>query len=409
METSQKPPFKKENPSLAPAIRPLIFAVIACGLTVLLFSPAGIIYKHLDLSFLVLPLLSYFILRLVSRLSTIYITGYVSPMAGNMVSGICTGLAFTLLFYFFFGNVDRLANTGIFRYIDGFLNSLATAASYIAIFIIGITVSRTAEIYRRDSTGNALYPGINAIGQILTGIGIWRFLTVVSGNSDAFNKMGAVIFAGIIAIAIANAGHYGVKSKNPFIADASHWLTHSHTAEFLIGAFIATYILVIRPLIEDAFRYAIIIEWLIVCFLGWRLFSGIKNGIRTRCAVNVYETDWQKHVQLISNLQGTDFPRLREIQESFAEDGSRDTLLIYLTLTLHNNKIPAEEITRILHPLINHRDEKMPWFAFGWEQRRVLKRNENRRRAVLGEIMANLKYIMNPANQTIEENNYEQK
>jgi hypothetical protein len=77
--------------------------------------------------------------------------------------------------------------------------------------------------------------------------------------------------------------------------------------------------------------------------------------------------------------------------------------LIYLTLLLHSNKMAAEEITRILHPLINHQDAKVPWFAFGWEQQRVIKKNEQNRHLILGEIIANLEYIMNPANQKIKE------
>jgi hypothetical protein len=78
-------------------------------------------------------------------------------------------------------------------------------------------------------------------------------------------------------------------------------------------------------------------------------------------------------------------------------------------LLLHNNKTLPEEISRILHPLINYHDMKMPWFAFGWEQQRVMKQNKNRRRLVLSEIMTNLKYILDPANRTIEEHEYEQK
>jgi hypothetical protein len=403
-----QPLFKTESPGFMPAVRPLVWAVIGCVVVVMLFSPAGIIYKHADLSFMVAPFICYFVFRFFSKISLAYLPGYKTQQLAELISTICTGLAFALFLFFFLHNVQQLTNISLFNHIKGFLASLSGTAAWTVLFIAGVTFTRIAEIYRKDGEEKFLHPVFNALGQFFIGIGAWQFLAAFSGPKDVFSKIGLVVFSGMLVLAVSNIGHYGKNSKNPFIADASHWLTHSWTVKFLIGAFIATYILFIRPLYANAFKYAPIVEWLIVCFIGWRLFSGIKNGIRSRSAVDVHEVDWQKHIQFINNLQGADFPHLREIQESFTEYGSRDALLIYLTLLLHNNKIAPEEITRVLHPLINHHDLKMPWFAFGWEQRHVMKQNENKRRLVLGEIMTNLKYILDPANRTIEEHAYEQ-
>ncbi len=403
-----QPVSKAASPGLIPAVRPLIFAVTGCVIAVVLFSPAGIIYEHADLSFLVAPFICYFIFRFFSKISLLYLPGYKSRQFAVLAATICTGLAFALFFFFFLHNIQQLTNIILFTHIKGFLADLSGASGWTVLLIAGITFTRIAEIYRRDGAEKFLHPVFNSLGQFFAGTGAWQFLAAFSGPKDVFSKIGLVIFAGMLGLALSNAGHYGKNSKNPFIADASQWLMHSGTVKFLTGALIATYILFIRPLIVAHFKYAVILEWLIICFLGWRLFSGIKNGIRTRSAVDVHEVDWQKHVQFINTLQGADFPQLREIQESFTEFGSRDALLIYLTLLLHNNKTAPEEITRILHPIINYHDAKMPWFAFGWEQRHVMKQNEIRRRLVLGEIMINLKYILDPANRTIEEHAYEQ-
>lgn len=401
-------PQPKTELNFRPAIRPLIFAVIACAIVTALFAPIGVIYQHADLSFLVAPFVLYFTLRLLARLSSIYLPAYTLFYHAEAAAAICSGLAFALFCFLFLNNAELLTNIGGLNRIEGFLTDLSATAGYVVLFILGLTASRLGDIYRGTYWGKPLYPPANALGQILAGISIWQFLAAFSGAWSPLNETGLVIFAGMMAVAIANAGHYGESSKNPFIADAANWLVRSPTLEFFIGAFIAVYILFIRPFIVDIFRYAAFVEWGIVLLIGWRLFSGIKNGIRTRCAVEVQETDWQKHVQLISNLQGADFPQLRELQELFIEDSNRDALLIYLTLLLYTNKVSPEETTRILHPMINYRDAKVPWFAFGWEQRRVVKKNEQNRRLILGEIMANLKYIMNPANQKIEEHTYEE-
>ena len=408
METSPQPLPGANKPGIAPAVRPLVFAVIACAITILLFSPAGIIYKNADISFLTAPLLCLFIIRLFSQLSAVYIPGFSAYKTGMAVAGTLNGLAFSLFFFLLLNNIQVLAKFFLFQHMSGFLADLHTAAGLVVLFITGITISKLADIIIETNAGRVFSPLINALGQFLAGLAIWRFLAAFSSPGGVADKIGLVFFAGILALALSNAGHYGENSKNPFIADAALWLTSRQLLIFCIGAFIAVYVLFIRPAITDAFRYAAIIEWLIVCFIGWRLFSGIKNGLRLRYAVEVNETDWQKHVQLLNNLQGTEFPYLADIQDTFTAQGSRDSLLIYLALLLHNNKIPPEEIQRILHPLINYEDAKMPWFAFGWEQRRILKRNEVNRRQILAAMMADLKYIMNPASQKIEEHTDEQ-
>lgn len=403
MEPSQQPLPGANHPGIAPAVRPLVFAVIACVITVMLFSPAGIIYKNANISFLTAPLLCLFIIRLFSQLSAVYIPGYSSYKMGMAVASILNGLAFSLFFFLLLNNVQILVKFFLFQHMSGFLKDLHATAGMVVLFIAGITISKLASIIRETSMGKPFFPMANALGQILGGLAIWQFLVAFSATGGTADKIGLVFFAGMLAIALSNAGHYGDDSKNPFVADAAHWLTTQQILIFCIGAFFAAYILFIRPAITVVFSYAAIIEWLIVCFIGWRLFSGIKNGLRLRYAVEVHETDWQKHEQLLNNLQGTEFPYLADIQETFTSNGSRDSLLIYLTLLLHNNKISTEEIQRILHPLINYEDGKMPWFAFGWEQRRILKRNEANRRQILVAVMADLKYIMNPASWKIEE------
>ena len=397
----QPPP--KTGHGFSPALRPLIFAVIACVIVAVLFAPFGVIYRHADLSFLTAPFIIYFVLRLLSRLSSIYLPPYIRFYHAEAAACFLNGLAFALFFYLLLDNAALFTRIGGMDRIEGFLTGLSAAAGGAVLFILGRTASRLGEIYRITSWGKPLYPAANALGQFFTGLGFWRFLAAFSATWSPFSDIGLIIFAGVLAVAVANIGHYGEGSKNPFIADASAWLQRAATLEFFIGAFIATYILFVRPLIIDLFRYAAIVEWAIILFIGWRLFSGIKNGLKIRCAVEVHDTDWQKHVQLINSRQGGDFPQLGEMQAAFVEDGSRDALLIYLALLLHNNKTAPEEITRILHPLINHRDEKMPWFAFSREQRQIMKKNEQNRRLILGEIMANLNYIMNPANQNIKE------
>jgi hypothetical protein len=410
---SNPSPVPKTSPGIAPAIRSFIFAAVACAIVYLLFSPSGLIFRSPSLGFLVLPLMSAFVLHFLAKLSAVYLPGFSTHTTGQVVSLVLDGLASAVLFYLFLANIRQLENLWIFSRMKSFLTDISTTAGWAVLIIAGVTLYKVAERVsgHRWSSPDwraAFFPLAMMFGQFFAGLGIWQFLSAFSRESSVWSNVGLVICTGMVAAAIANVGYYTGSAKNPFLRDASQWLTHAPAQKFFIGAVIAAYILFARPYIITSFKYAPIVEWALVCLVGWRLFSGIKNGIRLRCAVDVNETDWQKHVQLINNLLGADFPYLKEIQEAFVADGGRDSLLIYLTLLLHDNKVPPEEIHRILHPLINHQDAKMPWFAFGWEQQRTLKRNETSRRLILGEIIANLNYILNPASRKIEEHAHEE-
>ncbi len=396
-------PLKTAKPGFTPAIRPLIFATIACAIAIFLFSPSGPIYRYADLSFLVAPLVGYYIFRLFSRLSSIYLPAYSTLYYGSAAAYIFNGLAFSFFGYNFLGKATLLTRIPVLEGLKGLFTTLGDTTGYVILFIFGCVLSKLAGLFQELPWGRPAYPPANALGQLFIGLSLWQILAAFSDSWAPMNKIGLILFVGMLAVVIANVGTYGEKSKNPFIADASQWLRHSQHVKFLLGALIAAYILFIRPAIVGVFRYAPLVEWAIVCLIAWRLFSGIKSGLKTRCAVLLQEADWQKHIQQIANLQGSDFLHLGDIQHDYISWGNRDALLIYLTLSLNDNKLQADEINRILHPLINHQDTKPPWFAFGWEQQRILRQNEKKRQRILDEIVANLKVITNPAYQKIKE------
>jgi hypothetical protein len=405
MEESLQESQETPKPGIRQAIQPLLFATIASGVVIFLLSPGGPVSSGLksNLNFLIPAFVGYYIFRLLSRLSRIFLPSYYGPAAAC----IFNGLAFSFFFYHLLGKAMLL--TRIPR-LEGFgqeFSTLSGATGFVILYIFSAVLMKLAGLLSELPWGSKIYPLGNALGQLLMGISLWLFLAAFSGYWSRASDIGLILFAGMLALAITNVGVYGERLKNPFIADASRWLRQSPHVKFILGAFIAVYIIFIRPAIVGIFRYAPLIEWGLVCFVAWRLFRGIKSGLKTHCAVSLQEADWRKHVQQITDRQGADFIHLGNIQHGFVTHGDRDALLIYLALLLNENRLAVAEISRILHPLMNHQDAKMPWFAFGWEQRRVLRRNEKERQRILDEIMENLEDIANPVYQKIKERNDE--
>jgi len=405
MEESLQESQETPKPGIRQIIRPLLFAVIASGVVIFLLSPRGPVSSGLglNLSFLIAAFIGYYIFRLFSRLSNIFLPSYYGPAAAC----IFNGLAFSFFFYHLLGKVILFTRIPALEGFGWLFSTLSSATGYVILFISGYVLSKLAGLFGELPWGRHIYPPGNALGQFLVGLGMWQFLAAFSDSWESMNRIGLILFVGMLAVSLSNIGVYGERLKNPFITDASRWLRQSPHVKFILGALIAAYIIFIRPAIVGAFRYAPLVEWVIVCIVAWRLFRGIKVGLKTHCAVSLQEADWRKHVQEITERQGADFIHLGDIQHDFVTQGDRDALLIYLVLLLNDNRLPVAEISRILHPLINHHDMKMPWFAFGWEQQRVLRRNEKERQRILDEIMESLEDIANPVYKKIKERNDE--
>ncbi len=400
-ESSQESLQESLKSGIGQAIRSLIFTVIACGLAIFLLSSNGPVSGSvgLNLSFLIAAFVGYYIFRLFSRLSKIFLP----PYYGTAAAYVFNGLAFSFFLYHLLGKAMLFTRIPALEGLGWLFSTLSSATSYVILFISGCVLSKLAGLFSELAWGWHIYPLGNALGQFLVGLSLWQVLAAFSDFWAPANQFGLIPFAGMLAVAIANIGVYGERMKNPFITDASRWLRQSPSIKFILGALIAAYIIFIRPAIVDVFSYAPLIEWVLVCIAAWRLFRGIKSGLKTHCSVELQEADWRKHVQQIADRPGLDFIRLGDIQQRFVSQGDRDSLLIYLVLLLNDNGLPVAEINQILHPLINHQDAKMPWFAFGWEQRRILRRNKKERQRILEEIMENLKAIASPAYQKIKE------
>jgi hypothetical protein len=401
MEDSPQKFQQAYKPNIRQAIRPIAFAAIASGIVVFLLSPGGPVSRGLglDLSFLIAAFVGYYVFRLISKLCSIFLPSYY----GAAASCVFTGLAFSFFFYQLLGKAMYFTHLAALEGLGWFFSTLRDTTGYVILFIGGLVLSKLAGIFSESPWGWKAYPPANALGQLLVGLGMWQFFACFADSWEAMSRIGLILFAGMLAVSLSNIGSYGERSENPFISDASRWIRQSPPAKFILGALITTYIVFVHPVIVEAFRYTPLIEWGLVCVAAWRLFDGIKSRLATSHAVLLQDADWRKHLQQIGNRHDMDFIHRGSIQRDFATHGDRDGLLICLTLLLNENGLSVAEMGRILHPLINHQDAKMPWFAFGWEQQRVLRRNERERRRVLDEIMIDLADIANPIDRNTKE------
>ena len=161
-----------------------------------------------------------------------------------------------------------------------------------------------------------------------------------------------IFFVAVLASAISHLGNYGQNSNKLVLADASKWLKDGPAGKFFLGGLIAAYLIFIRPAIFSVFPYSYLIEWLIFCFLSWRIFSGVRGSLQKRYSVPLRESGWQKHIQKVNNLVDEDFLKLAILQKDYVETGFRRDLLEYLKQILLKNGTPDDEIRHTLSLII---------------------------------------------------------
>jgi hypothetical protein len=214
-------------------------------------------------------------------------------------------------------------------------------------------------------------------------------------------KLGIVLLAAISAVAVSNFGFFSGKVDNPVIDDALGWLKAEPVSKFFLGGVIAAYIIFIRPAIGSISPYAYLIEWVIVCFAGWRIVASINNSLQTRYSRPYKESPWRKHIQKVDNLVDEEFDKLAILQQDFVEGGPRRNLLNYMKQIMVSNGFEEDEINRSLQPLIEHSEGKIPWYAIWFWRRHFLELNQNRRRQALDYTVNNLEMLSHPAQRKI--------
>ncbi|MFC1957194.1 hypothetical protein ACFLX0_00040 [Chloroflexota bacterium] len=242
---------KSPKPGIGQAIRSLLFTGIACIVVIFLFSSNGPIASNLglNLDFLLAAFVGYYIFRLFSRLSYTYLPSYLPSYYGPAAACIFNGFAFSFFCYHFLGKAMLFTRIPALEGYEWLFSQLSSTTGYVILFIFGCVLSKLAGLLSELPWGRQVYPPGNALGQFLIGLSLWQVLAAFSDFWAPMNRIGLVLFVGMLVVAISNVGTYAERLKNPFIADASRWLRQSPHVKFILGALIAAYLFLSAPLL----------------------------------------------------------------------------------------------------------------------------------------------------------------
>jgi hypothetical protein len=199
---------------------------------------------------------------------------------------------------------------------------------------------------------------------------------------------------GLVALTLFSliGGFLGTKSSEA--AYALRRISEDPPRNFLIGFLATAYLGLIRsPLMVNAPSLSYV-EWALIAVTIYVLYTatGFSSG---KFDIDQDFLSWKKHVQRIRPETGRDLVRIASVMEQFVNDGSKEPLLIYLTLHLQRLGETEEDILQVLNPLIAYREPRQSASLFS-------EIFSDRRRKRVDEIREARKNLLNDLIRKIE-------
>ena len=185
----------------------------------------------------------------------------------------------------------------------------------------------------------------------------WLLGAELAPLGHGYVLLGAIVGTGLFFLAISRLARYFSDSPDPLLGDASRWLAKSSLRAILLGTFLATYGLLLRPLFYDVLWFAPIFEWLVVLTFAlvaimWSR-ARIRRGVGAGPAPRADWTEWSRHVQTTEERRDPHLDGLIAFQRHFVDTGEWRRMWTYLLGLMLRNQVSMQRIPPVFEPLRN--------------------------------------------------------
>ena len=203
--------------------------------------------------------------------------------------------------------------------------------------------------------GIHLRPTIVAAGFWSSGCLAWIAGTSLASLGHAFPLLGAIMGLGLLSVALAQLAAYADSSSDSVVADTAGWLSRSKVRAFLLGAALASYALLLRPLFYEMMWFAVLYEWMVVMAVAVLAFSKVRRWLRDDTASpesgRPAWADWSRHEPDLDDRPDQRRELMPDLERRFVEFGEWRRLWVYLMGLLYRNNAPLEAVNPVFQPL----------------------------------------------------------
>ena len=207
---------------------------------------------------------------------------------------------------------------------------------------------------REDRVFTRWQPLLNAVACSAAGYLVWVVGSSLSPLGHGFVLGGAAGAAGMFALGLAQVFSYAAASQNA-LAPMASWLAVSRLRGVVLGAALAVYGLLLRPVLYEALWFAALYEYIALLAVLFLALLFVVDLLRRDTAVpEAQEPDpgqWTRHHQV---LESKDDPRSAlssAMRRRFVDYGEWKPLWSYLMALLYRNGVSLEEMRAALRPI----------------------------------------------------------
>lgn len=145
-------------------------------------------------------------------------------------------------------------------------------------------------------------------------------------------------------------------STNLAVSRITSRISEDPARNFLFGFLGTAYLILIRPSLAAHLPFLPQVEWISVGLAVYSMYAVTGLSNKEFSVVSDEHLSWKKHVEEVARETGRDLKLVTSTIEHFIEDGTKEELLIYLTLHLQRLGMPEESIFQTLSPLISYQE-----------------------------------------------------
>ncbi|MDE2884586.1 MAG: hypothetical protein OXO53_05745, partial [Chloroflexota bacterium] len=214
---------------------------------------------------------------------------------------------------------------------------------------------------------------LSAVSYFAVGCFAWLTASGLSAFGHGFTFGGAITAAGMFSLALTRLAPYASTSSNPAVADVAGWLAASQVRGFVIGAAVAFYVLLLRPVVYEMLWLASLYEYIALLVLLLAVLMNVVN--RLRVVANTPETtepgwaDWSHHRQVLESKADPRAALTDVMRQRFVDRGDWKPLWVYLLGLLYRSEASLDAMVAVCRSLRRGAVTPLAWNVLGRNRR----------------------------------------
>lgn len=194
-----------------------------------------------------------------------------------------------------------------------------------------------------------------ALGYGAVGALAWFVGSGMTDLGQGFPLLGATLASGFFAAGLSHMARMYTSNPVWFVGATAKLLSKSVYRTAFLGAFLALYGLLVRPLMYDVMWFAPIYEWLAIVLFSFVAINRMRSHAKTQVLPGggppAKWPGWSRHVQVAEERRDPRLDSLVDLQTLYIETGHWYNLWRYMLGLLIRSRAPVEEIPAVFAPI----------------------------------------------------------